>query len=321
MFLSASVICLGAIAAAEAPNIFRDLRQAAGPATGWGPTLAAKLHWTNLGEKLGPSLAVPPRRSSPVNTTTQTDSLPASTAAPAPFQGEANAVAPIAGRLQDLGIDPANVQEALVFYRAGNLDAGDGAARAVTNPIVRTALEWIALRDDPEKAGLKRLEAFSSAHPDWPAQSWLRAQVEAALFRTQNMAAIRAAFAASPPHTSIGKLAFARALKAEGQNSEAAETIRALYRTTDMTPFIEGRIRADFGSDLQKSDYKFRADRLLYKDDTSAALRIAALGLPTSSHWSMRGQRSPPTTPATKQSPPVTKPSLQFLRLSAMILA
>jgi soluble lytic murein transglycosylase len=280
MLLSASVLCLCAIAPAEVAdgrlprwtNILWDLRQGAEQAAGLTRTLAANLHWPRL------ELTQPPE--GPVKTAEKAEATPAGPATSAPFPGETSAAASIAERMRDLGIDPTGIQEALDFYRAGNLEAGDGTARNIANPIVRTALEWMALHDEPEKAGLKRLNAFMSAHPDWPARNWLRTQVEASLFRTQDVAAIRAAFAGALPHTPTGKLALARALRAQGQNGEATQTVRALYRDADLTPFLEGRIRADFGGDLQKSDYKYRADRLLYKEDTSAALRTAAFAGP-----------------------------------------
>jgi len=39
-------------------------------------------------------------------------------------------------------------------------------------------------------------------------------------------------------------------------------------------------VRSDFGFYLDKADHKFRADRLLYKDETAAAFRAAALAGP-----------------------------------------
>ncbi len=43
---------------------------------------------------------------------------------------------------------------------------------------------------------------------------------------------------------------------------------------------LESKIRTDFGSYLDKSDYKSRADHLLYKETTGAALRSATLAGP-----------------------------------------
>lgn len=235
-------------------NILWDLEQGAKQAANVGAAISAKLEMeTASAPQPGGAIQTPPLRPE---------------------------IATIDNRLRELGVDPSGVPEALAFYRAGNLDAGDALARSVTHPLARAALEWMALRDAPERAGLARLNAFSAAHPGWPAQHWLRAEIEAHIARSQDMTAIKAAFTSAPPRTDPGKFALARALRAQGQEASAAQIVRALYREAELTPFLEGRIRADFGGDLQRADYKFRADRLLYKDDSAAALRTAALAGP-----------------------------------------
>jgi soluble lytic murein transglycosylase len=193
---------------------------------------------------------------------------------------QAYVAAAAAERLRDLGYDPTGLREALTAYRAGDLASGDDAARAARDPIVKTALEWVALHDGSGKIGMERLDAFATAHPDWPARTWFRGQIETRLYRMQDFPAVEAFFVANPPRTPQGKMALARALKADGHVHEAAALARALYREADLTAFLEGRLRAEFGADLQKSDYKYRADRLLYKEDVGTALRVAALAGP-----------------------------------------
>ncbi len=193
---------------------------------------------------------------------------------------QAAAAAAAAGRLRDLGFDPAPIRDALVAYRSGDLATGDAAARGIADPLVRTALEWVALRGPAGKVGMDRLTAFSERHPDWPAQTWFRRQVEAHLFRLSDLSAARSFFAASPPQTAIGKLALAKVMKADGRMPEAASLVRTLYRESDLSPFLEARLKADFGGELQRADYKYRADRLLYKEDVGGAMRAAALAGP-----------------------------------------
>jgi len=45
---------------------------------------------------------------------------------------------------------------------------------AAKDRIVKTALEWIALRSFPRETGFDRLQAFMQAHPAWPALDWLK---------------------------------------------------------------------------------------------------------------------------------------------------
>ncbi len=292
MILGASALCLCAVAPARVAdgrlprwtNIFWDMRQGASHVAALARDLADSMPWhRGSGHTDAPPSRVASESRAPVDLPGPADhpelgKLDAIQRDSAISQAYAAAAA--AERLRELGYDPAGVREALSAYRAGDLAGGDEAARAARDPVVRTALEWVALHDASGKVGLERLTAFSSAHPDWPARAWFRGQVEARLFRMQDFPGVEAFFAANPPRTPHGKLALARALKADGHVQEAVALARALYRDGDITGFVEGRLRAEFGADLQKSDYKYRADRLLYKEDVGQALRVAALAGP-----------------------------------------
>ena len=297
MLLGASALCLSAIAPSQVAdgrlprwtNIFWDIRQGASRVAGLSHKLAGALHIHR--ESAAPRVqqaAAPP----PAPSVAAPEMAAPESSATAPALGKLDAVqaasvlnqafaaAVATEKLKDLGFAAAPIREALTAYRAGDLVAGDAAARTASDPIVRTALEWVALRIVSGKIGLERLTAFTTAHPNWPAQTWFRHQVEARLFRAQDMAVVRSFFAASPPQTALGKFALARAWKADGHGADAVRMIRALYRETDLTPFLEAKLKSDFGGDLQKADYKYRADRLLYKEDVGAALRIATLAGP-----------------------------------------
>ena len=188
---------------------------------------------------------------------------------------QAYAVAVANERLKGLGYDPTGILEAIRAYRSENLEGGDLLAQKISDPTVRTALEWVALRVVPQKVSLDRLNAFARAHPDWPAQTWFRHQVEAHLLRVQDPKVVDEFFAKSAPVTPLGKFVQAKALKTEGRPDEAAKIARAIYRENDLNPFLESRLKAEFGNDLTKGDYKYRADRLVYKDQVGPAMRAA----------------------------------------------
>ena len=141
---------------------------------------------------------------------------------------------------------------------------------------MRTALEWVALREVPQKIALSRLQAFATAHADWPAAQWVRHEMEAKLIRWPDKIAVERFFETSAPETPLGKLALAKALKATGRGTDATKVARALFRESDLSGYTEGLIRAEFGADLTKGDYKYRADRLLYKEKVAPAMRYAA---------------------------------------------
>jgi soluble lytic murein transglycosylase len=198
-------------------------------------------------------------------------------------QSGAAPIAPVdlAGAAQTLGRDLSGLKEAIAFYKSGALPQGDDAAKAATDPIVKTALEWIALWSFPRESGFARIQAFIAAHPRWPAPDWLRNRTEEALFGDHKSPALIASyFATTEPQTPAGKLALARALKDAGKSSEAAALARSVWREADLNAGLEARLTSDFGEYLQKSDHKYRADRLLYKEQTASALHVAALAGP-----------------------------------------
>ena len=61
-----------------------------------------------------------------------------------------------------------------------------------------------------------------------------------------------------------------------GDAGAAATIIKAIWREEDLTPYNEMLIPHDFGDSIDKTDRKFRADRLLYKEQVAAAMREAA---------------------------------------------
>jgi soluble lytic murein transglycosylase len=199
-----------------------------------------------------------------------------------PFSG----TAPQSGRfspdlLSQQDHDLTGLAQAIAFYKSGELAQGDEAAAAAKDKIVKTALEWIALRSFPRESGFDRLQAFMQAHPAWPALDWLKKRSEEALFGDhKSTALIKTYFSGVDPETPAGKLALARALTDDGKTSKAAALARAAWREADLNPQLEAKVKTDFGIYLDKADHKFRADRLLYKGETAAAFRAAALAGP-----------------------------------------
>jgi soluble lytic murein transglycosylase len=178
-----------------------------------------------------------------------------------------------AGRL---GVNLTGLREALAFYKSGDLAAGDRVAASAPDPLVRTTLEWVALRTNQRETGFKRITKFLEAHPGWPSGPWMRKRAEEALY-TDNPppARVKEYFADAKPQSVQGKLALARVLLGEGRKSEGAELVRSAWRDGDLNQWLEGSIKKNFGELLEKADYKYRADRLLYKEDISGAMRSA----------------------------------------------
>jgi soluble lytic murein transglycosylase len=184
-------------------------------------------------------------------------------------------------QVADPGPDLTGLHEALGFYKAGDLAHGDEAAKTAKDDLVKLTIEWVAVRSLPHEAGFARLQHFAAAHPDWPALAWLRHRSEEALYADhRDKATVEAFFATVPPQTPLGKLALAQAFAADGRVPEAQKIVRMLWREGELNASLETKIRTDFGAYLEKSDFKSRADHLLYKEDVGPALRAAALAGP-----------------------------------------
>ena len=104
--------------------------------------------------------------------------------------------------------DLTGLAEAIAFYKADDLARGDSAAATAKDKIVKTALEWIALRSFPRETGFERLQAFMQAHPVWPALDWLKKRSEEALFGDRKSSAlVKTFFSGADPRLPAGKLA------------------------------------------------------------------------------------------------------------------
>jgi len=179
---------------------------------------------------------------------------------------------------QLLGDEAAAFQAALAAYRSGDFAQGDALAQNLKAPLAATAAQWTGLRLHPREAGFVRLTRFSAAHPNWPAQEWLRRRAEEALYGDPHSdARIKDFFAARPPLTAAGKVALARVLARDGDFVAASALIQEAWRNDDFNESTENAIRKEFSEFLSAEDHKYRADRLLYAEKNGAAIRVAEL--------------------------------------------
>jgi soluble lytic murein transglycosylase len=158
------------------------------------------------------------------------------------------------------------------LYRRGLFPQGD--AIAISDPIARVGLDWIALRVQPTPA---RLDAFAKAHPDWPVADWMRGLREGWLFSGKpTPAEALETLGEAPPLTAPGKVALARAQLSLGKRDEAQATIRDLWREGDLDAASEAATLREFGAFLTRDDHRARASRLAYDGHAAAAWRAAA---------------------------------------------
>ncbi len=176
-----------------------------------------------------------------------------------------------------LGLDLTGLREGLEAYRKADIAAGDAAAAQAKDPLVSTALEWTLLRTHPIEAGWRRIAKFVAEHPDWPMNDWLRKVGEDALYAANPPSAkVVAFFGERTPDAPLGRFALARALADAGKTDRANALARKIWREDNLTASQETIFLKAFAGALTPADSKQRADRLLYREQNSAALRAAA---------------------------------------------
>ncbi len=180
-----------------------------------------------------------------------------------------------------LGLDLTGLREALVLYKAGDLAQGDAVAQTAKDALVRTTLAWVALRALPPETGLARLQAFLDAHPDWPSRDAVEHRMEEMLYLDNASAdRIESFFSEAAPETIFGQLALARAFKNDGDSADAQRLVRAVWHRAELPLTLENKVKTEFAAELDKEDFKARADYLLYKDEADAGLRAAVVAGP-----------------------------------------
>jgi soluble lytic murein transglycosylase len=174
-------------------------------------------------------------------------------------------------------VDPDRVKAAVAAYRRGALTEGDAIAAAIDDRVARALLEWVAIRSGASLIPFARLNAFLQAHPNYPATTPFRRRAEEALIaEKKGPLVIRSFFYAQRPVSPAGRVALAMALKAEGQAEEAAALIRQVWRQDHLGQPLEKAAFEAFDDVLTKADHRLRAERYLFKENASAALRNAA---------------------------------------------
>ena len=174
--------------------------------------------------------------------------------------------------------DLALVKQAVDLARRGKTSEATAVQKSIGDPLARKLVEWTILRSDENDAGFDRLAAFSGDNPSWPNATMLRRRAESALWDERRPAAtVTSFFRTQKPMTAKGKFALARALKAQGNEAEAAALARTAWRDDTCSRDVERIVMETFGDAITRADHKARMDRRFYDDDPDAGMRMATL--------------------------------------------
>ncbi len=184
------------------------------------------------------SLPMPKSRPASEPDTTST-AFPTPIGAPvtsAPAMAAPEAARPVAPTVLAPSTPPSSeslsaVKKAIELARRGKTSEATAIGNSVTDPVAAKLIEWVALRAESGDFDFQRYAGFAAANPGWPNITQFRRKAEAALWQNGvNDAVIRRYFASNKPLTAKGKLAYARALLAQGDRATAQQYVRDAWR-------------------------------------------------------------------------------------------
>jgi soluble lytic murein transglycosylase len=122
--------------------------------------------------------------------------------------------------------------------------------------------------------GFERYAAFLYANPDWPV-ALLRRRAEARLWQERSDGTTVRRLVNKDPTSSVGQLALARVLMNEGNRDAAAQEVRAVWHSAELSADMESAVLDTFADVLSRADNVARMDRRLGAKDFGGAMRAA----------------------------------------------
>jgi len=169
----------------------------------------------------------------------------------------------------------AAVEAARLAIKGDFVGAGEAARRSGDQAAMKL-VELIFLRDHPNDAGYQRILAFLDSAPNWPLSEALLKRAERSLYvNKESPELILSHFAKRKPVTDEGSLALARALIATGDTAGAKAQVQKVWADPEASAELESQVSSEFGKLLTVDDNKRRMWRLVYAQETNAAIRVA----------------------------------------------
>lgn len=189
--------------------------------------------------------------------------------------GVLRVLAPVAALV--LAVTPAAAQSlstALAAAQRGDVSAVNGM-RGSLDRVDQKIVDWYLIRMG---SGLpsRAITEFAITNPTWPDPELFRKRAEQALEKEAPSADdVILAFQGSRPYSNKGRIMLARALVQKGRRADAAQWVRFAYRDDKLTDEESSILENEFGSLLEKGDFKARLDFELLKGHGGEALKAA----------------------------------------------
>ncbi|MGJ4940291.1 lytic transglycosylase domain-containing protein [Bradyrhizobium sp. HKCCYLS1011] len=174
-----------------------------------------------------------------------------------------------------LSPDLAALKSALELIRKGKTSDAAALVTTIEDPAARKLVAWFMLRHAESEVNFTRYAAFIRDNPGWPHVGLMRRRAEACLWQDKGDASTVRNFIGEQPTSAKGRLALARVLVAEGDREAAAQWVRKVWQSEDLSERTEAEVISTFGELLSSQDYQARMDKRLGVKDFSGAARAA----------------------------------------------
>src|SRR5580704_6817900 len=174
-----------------------------------------------------------------------------------------------------LSPDLAAVKNAIDLARKTKTSEATVIEKTISDPAAQKLVEWFILRHPDADAKFGRFAAFIADNPSWPGMGLLRRRAEARLWQERSDATTVRSFTGDQPTSTKGRLAFARALLAEGDRDGAGRWVRDVWRSEELSERLETEMFETFHDLLTREDHRARMDKRIGAKDFSGASRAA----------------------------------------------
>ena len=170
----------------------------------------------------------------------------------------------------------AAAKRAIELMRQGKSVEATALETSISDPLAQKLVEWALLRQDDGDIGFNRYAAFIRGNPTWPSIPLLRRCAEARLWYDRiDAATARGFFSSEGISSALGRLAYARILKGEGDHQGVERGFRAIWRSAELSSGVEATSVLAFPDELTPADQLARMDRRIGAKDFGAAMRAA----------------------------------------------
>ncbi len=171
--------------------------------------------------------------------------------------------------------DEKHLKQAIEALRAEDYRGAEAAAAGIADPAAKKLYSWFEMTRDRPQGDFAVIARFLKENPNWPELEEIRRRAERVMPAELSDDAKLTWFAAQPPLTYAGTLAYAEALQRAGKALMAEELLRRNWVALDLDAAEESEYLARYGDRLRKTDHIDRLDRLLWDRRRHPATRQA----------------------------------------------